>query len=98
MTLRDHDRLQTILTAFQQDRAQAQSTLLSQKRRSAFVTGVVFRPMEDNEVVKAGDFVEDIDSGDAVRVCRNTHYDFAEGMTVAKLKELPRVFGVVRPE
>lgn len=55
------------------------------------------RYLHDYEVIREGDFVEDIEAGDRAQVRKDSFYGFLLGRTVEEAKQMPAILDVVRP-
>ena len=93
MTLRDHDHLSNVLILYGGVRGGGMSQMTMLKPRPTKL-----RSLKDTEIVQPGDVVEDMASGDRVQVAKGTFYEGVAGYATRQVKELDRVFDVLRPE
>lgn len=101
MTLRDHDRLESLMAYKPLASKPAILFNASEGIHPVFCNPFgkwPLRSLRDDEIVCPGDVIEDIEGGDRVAVKEGGFYDGVIGYKVKQVKELDRVFDVLRPE
>jgi hypothetical protein len=89
MQLRNHDRLEAILSY---RRPPARPRILTHTIRKL----PSLQPLSPGERIRNGDVVEDIQTGTRERVTKQGFYGFLRGISVEKAKAMPAVFDVLR--